>query len=197
MSPVMSSATTAAATPAPSTKAAAVIADPASPAGIIAVLSRTEPFSSLTSDQLAKVAAIVQPIKLGKNTTICDEGSVLHVFAIIVQGSLKVIKNGKTVGELAPYDSIGFRNLRCASTRDAGRRRGRAVLHAPDLAQGFRATDCSRARHGPGVPAGAGRARARRVHGRPGRRGYPRGDCHRRQGGRAPPPAVQVRCPCL
>ncbi|KAI9219534.1 cyclic nucleotide-binding-like protein, partial [Blastocladiella britannica] len=88
-----------------------LIAEPASPAGILAVLSRTSPFSTLNPEHLVKVASLVQPVKLGKGTQVYEEGSSQSAMIIVVQGTLQVVKNGKLAGQLSPYDSIGFRNL--------------------------------------------------------------------------------------
>ncbi|KAI9190272.1 hypothetical protein H9P43_001705 [Blastocladiella emersonii ATCC 22665] len=85
--------------------------DVTTPAGLQAVLTKTRLFAQLSDAHLALLAAVAEPIKVGKGTVVVSEGQTPQIFAILVQGELHVHQAGKHAGALHPYDSFGFGNL--------------------------------------------------------------------------------------
>jgi CRP-like cAMP-binding protein len=64
-------------------------------------------FSSLSKDELEKVARWVDEIEVPAGKTLAEEGAIAHEFFVIEDGAASVTQNGGEIATLGPGDFFG------------------------------------------------------------------------------------------
>lgn len=64
-------------------------------------------FEGLSRKELTQLAKITEDMEIGQGKVLCKEGTNGHEFFVIVEGTVEVTKDGRTIATLGPGDFIG------------------------------------------------------------------------------------------
>ncbi len=70
-------------------------------------LSRVPLFEGLSKKELAKLASVTDDLQVDEGTVLCREGKIGNEFFVIVDGTVEVIRGGKTVSTRTGGDFVG------------------------------------------------------------------------------------------
>ncbi len=83
------------------------------------VLARVPLFSACTPDQIAQIAALVQPSAYAPDQIIVTQGSPGQAFYVIVSGRVEIVRDRKSLGALGAGDFFGEMSLLDQAPRSA------------------------------------------------------------------------------